>query len=154
MSKTREVPAMPKLPKLATAMTPFPYSIEVGESLATARGMMREHHIRHLPVTDSGNIVGVLSDRDLRGYEARATHGGTAISGITVGEAFSPAPYVVELTTGLDHVALTMAEQEIGSALVTKHGKLAGILTTTDICRAFGELLRSLSGDAPSDDVA
>ena len=32
----------------------------------------------------------------------------------------------------------------IGSALVTKHGKLVGIFTVTDVCRVFAEFLKSL----------
>jgi CBS domain-containing protein len=44
-----------------------------------------------------------------------------------------------------------MAENRIGSAIVTKDGKLVGIFTVTDACRALAEVLeghREESNDA------
>ena len=52
------------------------------------------------------------------------------------------SPYVVDAGEALDKVVSSMAKQEIGSAVVTQEGKLAGILTTTDVCRVLGEVLR------------
>ena len=47
-------------------MTPFPYSIDVDAPLAAAHQLMREHAFRHLPVTEGGALVGMLSDRDIK----------------------------------------------------------------------------------------
>ena len=57
---------MPHLPTLKTLMTPFPYAVDVEASLAQAQDMMTEHAIRHLPVTEDGQLVGVLTARDLQ----------------------------------------------------------------------------------------
>jgi acetoin utilization protein AcuB len=57
----------------------------------------------------------------------------------------------VDLDTPIAEVASTMADLHIGSALVTRKGKLAGIITTVDICRAFAELTRK---HEQPDDVA
>jgi hypothetical protein len=35
-----------------------------------------------------------------------------------------------------------MAEHHIGSAVITRHDKLAGMFTTSDACRAYANLLR------------
>jgi acetoin utilization protein AcuB len=51
-------------------------------------------------------------------------------------------PYTVELDASIIDVAEAMASEQIGSVLVTRKGKLAGIITTVDICRAYAELLR------------
>ena len=59
-------------------------------------------------------------------------------------DALARDPYVVDVGAPLDEVLLAMAERHIGSALVTRGGRLAGILTATDACRAFGETLRQL----------
>ena len=121
-------------PSLIGVMTPFPWSIEIEASAADARHMMLQHGIRHLPVTREGDLVGVISDRDLR-------IGDKLGAGATVEELYTPDPYVVEDTTALARVVRYMAQEQIGSALVTRSGKLVGILTTTDVCQLLADLL-------------
>lgn len=121
-------------PSLKAAMTPFPYSVELNAALGEARALMREHAIRHLPVTDGRDIVGVITVYDLN---ARSEGGATRVRDCYVSDA-----YVVDLNEPLDNVLLTMAERHIGSAIVTRAGKLAGVFTTVDACRCFGEFLR------------
>jgi acetoin utilization protein AcuB len=49
-------------------MTTRPFCVEKTESIQMALGKMVEYDIRHLPVTESGNLVGIVSDRDIRDY--------------------------------------------------------------------------------------
>ena len=49
---------------------------------------------------------------------------------------------MVDLNEPLETVLLTMAERHIGSALVTRQGRLAGVFTAVDACRTFGEYIR------------
>jgi CBS domain-containing protein len=65
-------------------------------------------------------------------------------AGTRVREICLRETYVVELTEPLDRVLLRMSAQHLDSALVVKDGKLVGIFTISDACRAFGELLRTL----------
>src|SRR3954451_6855057 len=46
-------------------MTAQPVTIGRDQTLATAHALMREHHCRHLPVLEQGELVGILSQRDL-----------------------------------------------------------------------------------------
>lgn len=46
-------------------MTADPLTIDAGENEVTARRLMVERGIRHLPVTHAGQVVGMLSVRDL-----------------------------------------------------------------------------------------
>ena len=67
-------------------------------------------------------------------------------------DVYQPDSYVVDAGASLEHVAATMAERHVGSALVTKGGKLVGIFTTTDACRALARVLQQLSpGRGPAD---
>jgi acetoin utilization protein AcuB len=125
-------------------MTAFPYFIEVDAGLKAATQMMERHGIRHLPVKDGDQLIGVVSDRDIKRAK-RELH----VSDIVVRET-----YIVNLTERLDSVLLHLAQRHIGCALVVKEGRLAGIFTTTDACRVFGEYLRSLFPTEPGDDVA
>ena len=58
---------------------------------------------------------------------------------------------MVDIDAMIADVADDMANRQIGSAIVTKNDKLAGIITTVDICRAFAKLTRA---STKSDDVA
>lgn len=124
---------MTRMPSLTTLMTPFPYSIASTAPIEQAREMMEAHGIRHLPVTEDGCLVGMLSERDI--LRSR--------QGLLVREVCVYDIYVVELAERLDTVLLHMAAQHIGSTLVVRHGKLVGIFTATDACRAFGEFLQA-----------
>jgi acetoin utilization protein AcuB len=133
-----------RMPSLAALMTPFPYSIGAARTVAEAREMMSRHAIQHLPVTKDGRLMGVISDRDV--LHAAAAE--------LVGDRCSRDLYVVEMSTRLDEVLLHMAEAQIHSAVVTRHGRLAGIFTATDACRAFGDFLREHFAPGGGDEAA
>jgi len=59
-----------------------------------------------------------------------------------VEDAYIPDPYVVDLEERLDTVLAELARRHIGSVLVTRCGKLAGIFTATDACELFASYLR------------
>lgn len=131
---------MKRHPQIIAFMTPFPYSIEVDAPLADAHRLMREHRFRHLPVTLGGEIAGILTDRDIK-LILGPDFGSPDERTLRVRDAFVEEPYVVAASTSVGEVAKTMAARHIGSAMVTKHGKLVGIFTVTDACRALAQLL-------------
>lgn len=137
---------MRKIPRIKSVMTPFPYSIAPSASLEDAEGMMDEYNIRHLPVCEGQEVVGVLSARELK--VGRNLAEGREL---TVRHVCTLEPLLVDLEEPLDQVTAKMAEARIGCAIVRRAGKLAGILTTTDVCRLLGKVL---SDDTPGDDVA
>ncbi len=53
-----------------------------------------------------------------------------------------------------ENVLVTMADRHIGSAIVTRRGKLAGVFTTLDACRAFGRYLQENFPHPQGDDAA
>lgn len=146
-------PAVRKLPTLMTAMTPFPYSIELTASFEEASELMGHHNVRHLPVTDNDRVVGVITDKDLiSAMHVRAGSGGD--TGLNVRDLYIADPYVVSVDEPLDNVLLTMAERHIGSAIVTRAGKLVGVFTSVDACRCFGEFIRGNAPDPGGDTTA
>lgn len=122
-------------------MTPFPHVIAADAPLSEAREFLNHHRLHHLPVMDSGRLVGIISDRDLKlllgldpDYAQR--------SGLRVRDAMVADVYVVDLNTPLDQVLDALVVRRIGSALVTRKGRLAGVFTVTDACRELARLLR------------
>lgn len=132
---------MKKIPSIKTVMTAFPYSVQPGASLHQAIEFMRTHNIRHLPVADHGDLVGMVSDRDIK-LVLGPDFAYPDPDSVTVGDIMRSDPYTVDLDERLDNVLAHMAEHHIGSAVVTRHGKLAGMFTSSDACRNYAAHLR------------
>ncbi|MGE0622934.1 MAG: CBS domain-containing protein [Pseudomonadales bacterium] len=142
-----------RAPLVKSVMTPFPYSVAFDAPIEAAQTMMREHGVRHLPVTRDGELHGIVTDRDMRRLLGSTLQRATAdrlAEGLTVGDVCVDDCYRVELNTPLAVVLHAMADRHIGAALVTTHGRLAGIFTTTDACRTFAAHLDRQFG-GPSD---
>jgi acetoin utilization protein AcuB len=140
---------MKRNPQVIAFMTPFPHSIDVDAPLEDAHKLMREHRFRHLPVMSGGEIVGVLTDRDIK-LVLGPDFGSPDERELRVRDAYVERPCVVPASTPVAKVARVMAQNRIGSAIVTKHGKLVGIFTVTDACRALAEIIGDHDEDANS----
>jgi len=126
------------IPHIQKYMSTDVQTIGDEQPMSVAHRLMREQHIRHLPVLRQGRLVGILSDRDLRLIETLQDVDPAKVS---VSEAMTPDPYVVSPQAALDEVVATMASKKYGSAVVADHGRVVGIFTTVDACSAFADLL-------------
>lgn len=110
-------------------MSPAPHPVGLEQTLAVAAKFMRKHKVRHLPVLHGGEIVGMLSARDIVLLEAAEE---APLSDLTVEDAMSGNPYVVAPDTPLPEVVAEMSRRKVGSVLVAEGPKIAGIFTSTD----------------------
>ncbi|MBI1846532.1 MAG: CBS domain-containing protein [Candidatus Rokubacteria bacterium] len=118
---------------------------------ALARGaaqMMRTRRIRHLPVVDrEGGLVGIVTDRDLRQVlfdpvmQARAGHLAGALKAVTVRDVMTWAVLTVQPDTPLRDAARLMHERKVGALPVVAGGRVVGILSETDVLKAFAHAL-------------
>lgn len=131
------------MPIVGAVMTSFPYFVDAGETATTMERMMDDHAIRHLPVQDKGVVVGIVSERDLH-HRVNRDAPKAEKETILAREIMVPDPYIVPFRTPLNEVVFEMARRRIGSVLVERGGKLAGILSAMDVCRIFGEYLESM----------
>jgi acetoin utilization protein AcuB len=131
---TKPVPAVQKY------MTTSPHSIGIEQTLAHAHSVMKKFDIRHLPVLTGGKLVGIVSDRDLQFVE---TLRDVDPSTMQVEQAMSTEVYSVSPDAPLDEVVGEMGLKKYGSAVVMDNDKVVGMFTTTDVCRAFAELLHT-----------
>jgi CBS domain-containing protein len=125
-------------PSVKDYMSPTPIAVSPHDSLDTARKLMREYTVRHLPVIADDTVVGVLSDRDLVRPAVVATPGWRQA---LVSDAMSRTPYAVSEQTPLNKVARDMARRHISSAVVMDGKKIAGIFTSADALRALADSL-------------
>lgn len=131
--------------KVKEAMTRMPYSVSPEVSIFEAKRKMKEHQIRHLPVLNHGELVGIISDRDIR--TAETFHGPGYL---TVGDAMIDVPYAVDPDEPLAQVLSAMIERKIGSALIVSlRGVVIGIFTSHDALAMLRALV--LLGDRERD---
>lgn len=121
------------LPQLKTAMTPFPHAIDIDADIAAARAVLTEHAFHHLPVTQAGQLVGMLTAGRL------ATGGMSRLRDLCTRD-----PYIVDINERLAEVLNTMVRLQVDAAIVVRHGKLAGVFTAADALRVFAQLLDTL----------
>jgi acetoin utilization protein AcuB len=139
---------MKTIPAIGTVMTPSPVSIGIDETVRVAEEMMIDNGIRHLPVTESGILVGLLSDRDIA-FTSNSTE--PDLTGrLRVRDVCSLRVYAVERDAPLELVLREMANRRIGSVVITENGSVAGLFTATDACRCFADLLGSQSSSKES----
>jgi acetoin utilization protein AcuB len=122
----------------AAFMTSQPITIGRKQSLATAHHLMRANGVRHLPVLEHGDLVGILSQRDLFFLE---TMRGVDLDVDTVEDAMSGETYSVSPDAPLAGVARHMARKRYGCAVVIERGRVAGIFTATDALRILADVV-------------
>ena len=142
-----------KMPLVGAVMTSFPYFVDIDDPLGRLEKMMDDRGIRHLPVKEKGKLVGIVSERDLH-HRLPRNAPPEAKSQLRARDVMVANPYVVNFNTPLSEVVAQMGLRHIGSAIVTRRGKLAGILSATDVCRIFAEYLNDQFGVVGGSDAA
>ena len=109
-----------------------------------ARQRMLERRIRHLLVTEpDGSLAGIVTDRDIRlNLPSQATSLSIweinhLLTKLTVGEVMTRSLITVGPERAAHEAAQLMLDHAIGALPVTQGGRLVGILTETDVLRAF-----------------
>lgn len=128
-------------------MTRDPLTVAPGEPLAAALRLTREKRIRHLPVVENGELVGMVSDRDVRlampspltepDDQRLAFLERTPVSAVMKRDPVTIGPY-----DSVEDAAKEMRRRRIGAIpVVDAAGRLLGILSESDVLDAFVEIL-------------
>jgi acetoin utilization protein AcuB len=141
------------MPIAGAVMTSFPYFVDSDDPVGRLEKMMDDRGIRHLPVQEKGKLVGIVSERDLHHRLPRIAQPEEK-SRLRARDIMVSNPYVVAFNTPLNEVVSQMAMRRIGSVIVTRRGKLAGILSAMDVCRIFAEYLDNQFGTSSGIDAA
>lgn len=127
-------------------MTKQPISIEPDATVREALVLMHGEDIRHLPVVEDGQLVGMLSDRDLRGFVFldpvdEFLEGGGSWKDTAVSEVMSANVVTVPPETALDELIDTFLDHRVGAVPVVdpEADELIGIISYVDILRAVSE---------------
>ena len=144
MDESAEVVAWQRS-RVADHMTELTVSACPTDEVRSAVALMREHGIRHLPVLMGGNLLGIVSERDLQ--QALASD---AVVNLTEAENELAPRYTSQLRDIMTQNVVTCgpftclpaaAEQlllhKIGALPVTADDEMHGIITESDLLRAM-----------------
>lgn len=124
-------------------MTAKPITTGPDTSVIEARQLMVAKRIRHLLVTDGSKLVGIVTDRDIRlNLPSPATSLSVwemnyLLARLTVGSVMTKALVTVSPERDCRDAAVLMLDHRIGALPVVDGGQLVGIVTETDLLRAF-----------------
>lgn len=129
---------------VASIMTRNPYSVRANTSISEAIRMMQEHDIRHLPVLDHKELVGIVSDRDIRALAIQLEEALALPDGVKqkmeskVSEIMRGAPISTEADTDVKDAIDLFLEHKLSALPVTDpaSGELVGIVSYIDILKA------------------
>jgi|SRR3972149_706916 len=127
-------------------MTRKVVTISPKQTLPVSHKLMKDHSIRRLPVVDAGQLIGILTLGDIR--EASPSDATSLsifelnylLAELTVDRIMTKDPITVTPATRLSEAAKLMLQHKIGGLPVLEGHKLVGIITESDIFRAYVRL--------------
>ena len=119
-------------------MTSNPETADVRQSIRSVIRKLLTLDVRHLPVMEDGELVGIVSDRDLRDVTARLIDEAGAALDRPIGETMSTDVISVDPETEVDDVIDLLIEHRVGAVPVVSPGtrSLVGIVSYADVLRA------------------
>lgn len=129
-------------------MTAPVITIHADTPMHEALNLMQQHHIRRLPVVDAkDHLIGIVTEKDLlHASPSDATSLSVwelnyLLSKITVKEIMKSQVFTVSLDTPVEDAAQMMIENKVSGLPVVREGKVIGMVTETDLFKAFMEFL-------------
>ncbi len=130
--------------KVANVMTNHPVSVAPEYSIQQVREIMDEENFRQLPVTNGKELIGIITDRDIRSFL-----GGRSLSYLEeqevametkVATVMTDKPITLSPEDDLREAVELLLEEKVGGIpVVDPDDSLMGIITYVDVLRCFLE---------------
>ncbi|HMR50727.1 MAG TPA: CBS domain-containing protein [Arachnia sp.] len=128
-------------------MTGNPFTVGPRTTIPEAQALMATHGVRHLPVVDEGEVVGVISKNDIAAaLPSQATTLSAAeatylVSKLKVHRVMSKPALTISSGALLEEAAVIMRDKKIEMLPVVDDGRLVGVITESDILDSFIDIL-------------
>ncbi len=128
-------------------MTKEPFTVGEDANMKEAVELLRQHHIRHLPVVQGSRLIGIVTDRDIRKASP------SVLSGVDIGKyeevlASTPIsrimtrePFTLTADTELRQAVQLMVGKKVGAVPVVNGEDLVGIFTEIDALKVLMSVL-------------
>ena len=120
--------------------TPNPITASEESSTDELNMLMKKHGIRHIPIVKGTEVVGIVSERDLKVVAGLNFKEKMLVKALDI---MARNPVTVDSEASLDEVAFEMSRLKIGSVIVNEGNKFLGIFTVTDALNALIEITRT-----------
>ena len=135
--------------KIHALMIPDPITVGIHASISDAIELMKLNSIRHLPVVSAGNhLEGFLTLADLKQGLIPSMVADVSLSDLMIKD-----PIKVDPDSDIEIAAKLIYKHKIGGMPVVKNDKLVGIITESDILRAFIEMMGIITSSSRIDVV-
>lgn len=124
-------------------MTANPITITSDTSLMEAGKLLRKHNFRRLPIMSDDNLVGIITDRDLRDAGPSKANALSVyelnyiLNDLNVEEIMKSPVITVQADDDIKVAAQYIIDKKISGLPVMTEGRLVGIITITDILQAL-----------------
>lgn len=125
-----------------------PVTIERTKLIQEADELMKEHSIRHLPVVENDQLVGFITQTDLRQYFFPSM-----VEDIPVHDVMAVNPITINASSSIEQAARLIHDYKIGGLPVMDKKKLVGVITASDIVSGFIEVMGLLQSSTRLDVV-
>ncbi|HHU39096.1 MAG TPA: CBS domain-containing protein [Propionibacterium sp.] len=132
-----------------TRMTANPWTVRADATIPEAIALMKDKHVRHLPVMDAGRVVGVISEGDIdSALPSKATSLSVneltyLVNKLAIAKVMSRDPITIGPDALLEQAAVVMREAKIEMLPVVEGDRLVGVITESDLLDAFIEIMGS-----------
>lgn len=109
-------------------------------SAAEAWALCKEHNIRHVPIVQGGQLVGLVSDRDLRDVRGGGRESDTP-RWVRLGDMMTRNVVTIHPLDTIEHAAREIYDRKIGCLPVVADDELVGIITSADMMRTLIEMV-------------
>lgn len=124
-------------------MTAPAVTLPADTRVVDALELMAVRKIRRVPILEDGRLVGILAESDLRGALG-PDENSPKRAGVRLGDLMTRTVVTVRPDDRLDHAARLMVEHEVSGLPVVEDGRVAGLITESDIFAAFTRVMESL----------
>lgn len=128
-------------------MTANPFTVGQRVPIPEAAELMAGYGVRHLPVVDEGQVIGVISKNDIaaagpsQATTLAASEATYLLSKLKVYRVMSKPALTISPDALLEEAAVIMRDEKIEMLPVVDDGRLVGVITESDILDSFIDIL-------------
>lgn len=136
---------MKKREPISHIMTKTVVTVNQNDDLRKVVEKLKSNSIRHIPVVNGKEVVGIISRTDINRltfgalFEGQEGMDEAILDMLTIPQVMTSKPKTLSSDTIIKDLATTFVKQDFHALPVVDNGELKGIVTTTDVIKYFLE---------------